>query len=199
MSWIAVELFNKGMIKIGHFKLTSGIESPFYIDLRKLYSYPELARRIVYEIIARFEIEKYDVIVGIATAGIALAAYIAALTGKPMAYIRMERKEHGMRNIIEGEVANRKCIIIDDVATTGGSIERAYKALKEAGSKPTAAGVIVDREQGARERLARIGLEFYYLVTAKELFAELHKHGLISEDIYINILRYLERRSLQSL
>ncbi|MEM0153353.1 MAG: orotate phosphoribosyltransferase [Ignisphaera sp.] len=192
MPKIAAELFEKGMIKIGKFRLTSGLESPFYIDLRMLYSYPELVRIIIDEIVHRYNISKYDCIVGIATAGIALASFLACRLNKPMSYVRIERKEHGTRGLLEGEVFNKTCIIVDDVATTGGSIEHAYNTVKEEGGKPLAALVIVDREQGAKQKVEKLGLEFYRLYTAQELFNELYENGIISYNDLKNIIDYLK-------
>jgi len=180
------------MLKLGKFKLTSGLESPFYIDLRKLYSYPDLARRVAKELASVGEIEKLDGVVGIATAGIALAAYIAALYGIPMAYVRTERKEHGTLSLVEGEVAGKRVAIIDDVATTGGSIERAFRALREAGAEPVIALVVVDREQGAKERLNRLGLELRSLVTSRQLFEELYRAGVIDEHTLKQVITYIE-------
>ena len=192
MSWLALELYRRGMLKLGKFKLTSGLESPFYIDLRKLYSYPDLARRVAKELASVGEIEKLDGVVGIATAGIALAAYIAALYGIPMAYVRTERKEHGTLSLVEGEVAGKRVAIIDDVATTGGSIERAFRALREAGAEPVIALVVVDREQGAKERLNRLGLELRSLVTSRQLFEELYRAGVIDEHTLKQVITYIE-------
>ncbi|MEM1643823.1 MAG: orotate phosphoribosyltransferase [Desulfurococcaceae archaeon] len=194
MSWLPIELYKYGMIRFGRFKLTSGIDSPYYIDLRRLYSYPKLAKRVALEIIERFNVvREVDAIVGVATAGIPLATYIAALSEKPLAYIRSERKAHGMESLVEGDVAGRKTAIVDDVATTGGSIERAWNALTSAGSKPIAAIVIVDREQGARERLSRLGLKFFSLTTAREIFSELYKAGIIDESLLRELIEYMEK------
>ncbi|MEM1532793.1 MAG: orotate phosphoribosyltransferase [Desulfurococcaceae archaeon] len=194
MSWLPIELYKYGMIRFGRFKLTSGIDSPYYIDLRRLYSYPKLAKRVALEIIERFNVvREVDAIVGVATAGIPLATYIAALSEKPLAYIRSERKAHGMESLVEGDVAGRKTAIVDDVATTGGSIERAWNALTSAGSKPIAAIVIVDREQGARERLSRLGLKFFSLTTAREIFSELCKAGIIDESLLRELIEYMEK------
>lgn len=194
MSWLPIELYNYGMIKFGRFKLTSGIDSPYYIDLRRLYSYPKLAKRVALEIIERFNvIREVDAIVGVATAGIPLATYIAVLSEKPLAYIRSERKAHGMESLVEGDVVGRKTAIVDDVATTGGSIERAWNALTSAGSKPIAAIVIVDREQGAREKLSRLGLKFFSLITAREMFSELYKAGVINESLLRELIEYVEK------
>ncbi len=189
---VAELMFRAGMIRVGRFRLTSGIESPYYIDLRKLYSYPSLAREIAETMIARINVYRFEALVGIATAGIALASYVAALSGLPMGYVRSERKEHGTMSVVEGAVEGLRVLILDDVATTGGSIERAYRALREAGAKPVAAAVVVDRCQGARERLESLGLEFASLFTARQLIESLRRKGLISEGDYERVVRYIE-------
>jgi len=81
MSWLPVELYKHGMVKIGEFKLSSGLTSPFYIDIRKLYSYPDLARRVVIELASRIPLDNIDVIAGVETAGIPLATYLSCITG----------------------------------------------------------------------------------------------------------------------
>jgi|UniRef100_A0A7J3Z8U4 orotate phosphoribosyltransferase len=192
MSWLAIELYKCGMVKIGSFKLTSGLESPYYIDLRQLYSYPELRSRVVEELIERFEILKSsDVVVGIATSGLALAAFIAAKLNKPLAYVRIERKEHGSRSLIEGNVSGKTVVIVDDVATTGGSLEHAVTALKSLGAIPLAAVTVVDREQGARQRLKNIGIELYSLITSREIFEFLYSAKIIAAEDYERVISYI--------
>lgn len=191
MSWIAMELYRHGMIKIGSFKLSSGIDSPFYIDLRRLYSYPELARRVVAELLARVPLGDVDVVAGVESAGMPLAAYISCLTLKPMAYVRKERKDHGTALAVEGDVRGMKVAVVDDVATTGASLTKAVHYLREAGGIPVKAVVIVDREQGAREALSKLGIELYALVKASEIFDFLYKAGLISTEDYSKITSYL--------
>jgi orotate phosphoribosyltransferase len=192
MSWLAIELYKCGMVKIGSFKLTSGLESPYYIDLRQLYSYPELRSRVVEELIERFEILKSsDVVVGIATSGLALAAFIAAKLNKPLAYVRIERKEHGSRSLVEGNVSGKTVVIVDDVATTGGSLEHAVTALKSLGAIPLAAVTVVDREQGARQRLKNIGIELYSLITSREIFEFLYSAKIIAAEDYERVISYI--------
>jgi len=192
MSWLAIELYKCGMVKIGSFKLTSGLESPYYIDLRQLYSYPELRSRVVEELIERFEILKSsDVVVGIATSGLALAAFIAAKLNKPLAYVRIERKEHGSRSLVEGNVSGKTVVIVDDVATTGGSLEHAVTALKSLGAIPLAAVTVVDREQGARQRLKNIGMELYSLITSREIFEFLYSAKIIAAEDYERVISYI--------
>ncbi|ADV64873.1 orotate phosphoribosyltransferase [Desulfurococcus mucosus] len=196
MSWISVELYRKGMVKIGSFKLSSGVESPFYIDLRRLYMHPELAKAITLELIRVVGLSDVDAVVGVATAGIPLAAYVSCLTGKPMAYVRSERKNHGTNSLIEGDVSGLRVLVVDDVSTTGSSILRAIEAVREAGGTPMKAGVIVDREQGARGALARHGVELYWLTTARRIFQDIYMHGLITEAVYRSVIEYLDKYSV---
>jgi orotate phosphoribosyltransferase len=193
MQEIIEELYKIGAVKIGEFTLTSGLKSPFYIDLRRIYSYPDLAMRIVDKIISSIDLREIDMIIGIATAGIPLATYIACKNKIPMGYIRIERKEHGTASTVEGDVTKKRIAVVDDVATTGGSIEKSIQTLKELGGDPKIAIVVVDREQGARERIERLGVKFYRLLTAKEIFRTLLLKRFIDEKIYKEILDYLEK------
>ncbi|MEM0015102.1 MAG: orotate phosphoribosyltransferase [Zestosphaera sp.] len=186
------ELYKVGVVKLGSFVLSSGLTSPFYIDMRRIYSYPKVMRLIVDEVAKSVDMRPYEVLVGVATSGVALAAFIAAATGKPMAYVRLERKDHGTLSQVEGEVAGKSSLIIDDVATTGDSILRTYEVLKNSGSIPAGALVIVDREQGAGLRIAGLGMRYHYLMTARQLFTILHKDGLISDAAYDEVMKYLE-------
>jgi len=188
---ICIEIARLGMFRVGRFRLSSGLESPYYIDLRKLYSYPHLAKLVAEEMLNRFNLRRFEMVVGVATAGIALAAYIGSLAGVPVGYVRSERKGHGTQSVVEGVVEGRRVVIVDDVATTGSSIENAYRALVEQGARPMAAAVVVDREQGARERLERLGIEFYSLIKVRELVGLLRLRKLISDEEYAAVANYL--------
>jgi orotate phosphoribosyltransferase len=191
MSWLAVELYRRGMVKIGEFTLSSGIKSPFYIDLRRLYSYPELARRVVSELASRIPMDRVDVIAGIETAGIPLATYLACITNKPLVYVRKERKQHGSGSIVEGSVHGMRVVVVDDVVTTGNSFLKAINNLREEGGLPVLAAAIVDRGQGARRLLMDHGVELVSLTTAIELFRELYLGGYIDADTYASIVNYI--------
>ncbi|MCC6033407.1 MAG: orotate phosphoribosyltransferase [Desulfurococcaceae archaeon] len=186
------ELYKVGVVKIGSFVLSSGITSPFYIDMRRIYSYPKIMRLIIDEVSKRVDLTQYDVLVGVATSGVALAAFVAAVTNKPMAYVRLERKDHGTLSQVEGEVEGRTSLIVDDVATTGDSIIKTYEVLKSAGAVPTGALVVVDREQGAEERVRSLGMRYHYVMTARQLFNTLKNDGLLNGATYEEIMRYLE-------
>jgi orotate phosphoribosyltransferase len=191
MSWLARELYRLGMVRLGRFKLTSGLESPYYIDLRQMYSYPELIEKLVNELLSLINFEEYDVVVGIATSGMVIASFLACKLRKPLSYVRIEKKAHGTQALVEGNVKGKKCVIIDDVATTGGSIEHAFYSIKEVGGVPLAAMVIVDREQGAKEKVERLGVKFYSYIKASDIFKYLYEEKLVSEEQYREVLSYI--------
>ncbi|MEM3927262.1 MAG: orotate phosphoribosyltransferase [Desulfurococcaceae archaeon] len=195
MSWLDIvvkELYRHGMVKLGKFKLSSGLESPFYIDMRRLYSYPDLARRIVSLLIRNAPLSDVEVLAGVATAGIPLASYMACLTHRPLAYVRSDRKNHGTESMVEGDVVGKKVAVIDDVVTTGTSIMRAIESLEKVGAIPIRAIVLIDREQGAREKLVAKNIELYALIRVTELFEILYSNGLIDENTYNEIQSYLK-------
>ncbi|RLF20816.1 MAG: orotate phosphoribosyltransferase [Thermoprotei archaeon] len=191
-SKVIIALYKANCIRIGRFKLTSGMISPIYIDLRALPSYPEIFRLIVKASKDVISNMNFDIVCGIATGGIPLATALAYEMKKPMIYIRKEAKGHGTQRLIEGDFRKgASVILVDDVATTGGTLIRAIKALKKEGLAVENAFVIVDREQGAREKLMREGVRLHYLVTLKEIVAYLNEKSLISREDYLKIMEYL--------
>jgi orotate phosphoribosyltransferase len=136
---IALELLKTNAVQLSPDKLftwASGIKSPIYCDNRRLLSYPE-SRSIIKDAFVRILTEKYsqaDIIVGVATGGIAIGALAADVLQKPFAYVRSESKNHGMGNRIEGIVRQgQKVVVIEDLVSTGGSSIAAVEALREAG------------------------------------------------------------------
>jgi len=176
---LILKLYELGLIKIGHFKLSSGLESNYYIDLRGLVSYPDLLKSIatmIYDL-AR-EHYSFDVVAGIATGGIPLTSFISCIYSIPMAYVRREKKTYGTQKLIEGDVSSKKVLLVDDVATTGGSLEDAIRIIRDNGGELSIAIVVVDREQGASRKLRNLNVQLLSLIKAKEIFSTLEKHGV---------------------
>jgi orotate phosphoribosyltransferase len=181
---------------MGEFKLSSGLTSPYYVDLRTLPSYPELFRMVTDAYVSKLEDMDigFDRIAGIAVAGIPIATLVAHKLNKPLLYIRKEDKTHGIGRSIEGVVrAGNTILIIDDVATTGESLHRATKTLRGCGAKVEYAMVLVDREQGAKRNLETMGVKLLSLITASELIRELYSKNIISGVEYEKIVKYIER------
>ncbi len=118
------------------FTWASGIKSPVYCDNRITLSYPEIRTYIRQNFVKAIEEHGFqpEVIVGVATGGIAQGALVAQELGLPFAYVRTSKKDHGLTNQIEGRVNdNQRVVVVEDLISTGGSSLAAVQALKEAG------------------------------------------------------------------
>ena len=118
------------------FTWASGWKSPFYCYNRKTLSYPDIRTFVkvgmVHAILKHFP--EADVIAGVATAGIPQAALIADVLNMPLIYVRSKPKDHGLENLIEGEMKEgAKVVVIEDLISTGGSSLKAVEAIRKAG------------------------------------------------------------------
>ncbi|RLE86904.1 MAG: orotate phosphoribosyltransferase [Thermoprotei archaeon] len=163
-------LLKAGCLMHGTFKLSSGGVSSVYVDVRRLYSHPQELRIVVGEMAEVVRGLGCELVVGVETGGIPLAALVAYLLEKPMVYVRKKPKEHGTQRMIEGDLrGGGRGVVVDDVATTGSSILRAVRALEEAGVEVRDALVVVDRGEGARRALESVGVKLHALTTLSEL------------------------------
>ncbi|MEZ0346298.1 MAG: orotate phosphoribosyltransferase [Infirmifilum sp.] len=163
-------LWRIGAVQRGSFRLSSGRTSNIYVDLRRLPSHPEEYKLVLEELARRVGGIAFDVVCGIAVGGLPLSACLAHLLGKPLIYVRKDRKNHGTMRQLEGDyTAGERAIIVDDVATTGGSIIEAARVLRSQGLVVEDAIVVVDREEGAREALEAEGLRLHSLTTLRKL------------------------------
>ena len=120
------------------FTWASGWKSPIYCDNRKTLSYPQIRTFIKIEI-SRLILELYpdvEVIAGVATGAIAQGALVADALGLPFIYIRPTPKDHGLENLIEGDLRpGQKVVVIEDLISTGGSSLKAVEAIRKDGSE----------------------------------------------------------------
>lgn len=114
----------------------SGWNSPIYTDNRKTLSYPDVRNFIKVEM-ARMILENFgevQAIAGVATGAIAIGALVAETLGLPYCYVRSSPKDHGLENLIEGNLKpGTKVVVIEDLVSTGGSSLKAVEAIREAG------------------------------------------------------------------
>lgn len=137
-------LLAEKLLKISAIKLqpenpfvwASGWNSPIYTDNRRTLSYPEVRTFIKVEL-CRVIIENFgavDAIAGVATGAIAQGALVAETLGLPYVYVRSAPKDHGLENLIEGNLKpGQKVVVIEDLISTGGSSLKAVEAIRNAG------------------------------------------------------------------
>ncbi len=138
-SLVAEKLLKISAIKLQPeipFVWASGWNSPIYTDNRKTLSYPELRSFIKVELcrIIMENFEKPDAIAGVATGAIAQGVLVADNLGLPYVYVRSTPKDHGLENLIEGNLnPGQKVVVIEDLISTGGSSLKAVEAIRNAG------------------------------------------------------------------
>jgi len=178
---LAKILLETKALRFGEFILSSGAKSSIYIDMRTIISKPKYFRLILALLASRLAPlhGEIDGIVGVATAGIPWATGLALYLGLPLAYVRPEPKKHGMGKQVEGNVEGLRLVVVDDVATTGGSLAKSINTLRLAGGQPRYALVIVDRMQGAQERLAQLGIRLLSIAKLPEILDYLEENRLV--------------------
>src|SRR5512136_1278566 len=131
---LADGLLSAGCVKFGEFTLKSGLKSPIYIDLRQIISYPKLVEQIGGAYLPVLQKLHFDRIAGLPYAAIPIATAVSLQGSYPMIYPRKEAKAYGTKAEIEGEHhAGETVVVIDDLATTGGSKFEAIEKLTAAG------------------------------------------------------------------
>ncbi len=183
----ATFLHQNDAIKFGNFKLSSGKDSSYYIDLRLVPSFPHQFRKMIKtlqnSISEKIGFENFDCIASVPTSGLVIASALAIEIVKPLIYIRQKPKEYGTENVIEGKIAKgTSVLLVDDVATTGLSLINAIKPLKNAGMIVTDAFTIINRFEGAREALATENVRLYEITDIMTLATILHKENLVDDQ-----------------
>lgn len=179
-------LHEKGIIRYGQFELSSGRKSPYYADLRMAPSYPVQFRRMVKAVQSlvsdRVGLDSFGQFASVPTGGLVIAAALAMETVKPLVYVRSSPKPHGTSKSVEGAVSEGDAVVVvDDVATTGGSVMRAVAELRGKGAVVKDAFVALDRLEGAGEALAGRGVRLHALADIAAVTRELRKSGRISD------------------
>ena len=135
----------------------------------------------------------FDVVAGVATAGVAISSPLAFLLKKPMVYVRREEKAHGLSRLVEGALQpGWRALVVDDLVTTGGSILSAVEGLKRAGCVVREAAVLVDRLEGAKKNLAAVGVKLNSCATIGELAEILYLGKLITKRDYEAVSKQME-------
>ena len=181
LSTLSNSLLSVGCIKFGEFTLKSGLKSPIYIDLRQIITYPKLLADIAQAYLPLLSNLQFSRIAGLPYAAIPIATAISLARNYPMIYPRKEAKAYGTKAEIEGEYhAGETVIVIDDLATTGGSKFEAIEKLTGVGLVVKDVVVLVDRQSGAKESLEEAGYHLHAVLTIGQMLDHWEKTGKIS-------------------
>ena len=163
-------LIECGAIKFGKFTLTSGKESSYYVDIKQASTNPLVLKEIAQEMNRLITGDQLDLLAGMELGAVPLAVALSLETNIPYVIIRKEKPTHGTGKQLIGKTENgQNVLVVEDVATTGGSVVKALDALRGEGLNVNKVLVVVDREEGAAENLKDQNIELIPLIRASDL------------------------------
>ncbi len=196
---VAEKLIDIGSVQFSfnnHFTLTSGLKSPVYVDCRKIISFMNEREFIMNEAINYFKTNnlQFDLVAGGETAGIPYAAIISEKIKKPMIYIRKKPKAFGKNQQIEGEFKEKEnAILIEDLATDGGSKVIFVEAMRKAGLLVKDIFVIFyyDIFNFEKTVLSELNVKIHSLCTWKDIISVIEKKALYKPKDIENLKNFL--------
>ncbi len=193
-----LECYKLGIIKFGQFTLKSGIESPFYVDLRPLASDPKILKKLGHYLLEMLSIEQFDLICGVPYAALPMATAMSLESEIPLIIKRKEAKAYGTKKLIEGIYAKgQNCLIVEDVITSGTSLLETIPEIENEGLIATDIVVVLDREQGGRQLLEGKGYRVHTLFTISEAVAILKEAGMLGEVEVLRIKDFLAGKEVK--
>ena len=167
------------------FTWASGWKSPFYCDNRKTLSYPELRNYVKLEIVHAVleHFPEAEAVAGVATGAIAQGALVADELNLPFVYVRSKPKDHGLENLIEGDLRpGMKVVVIEDLISTGGSSLKAVEAIRKDGCEVV--GMVASYTYGfpvAKKAFEDAGVKLVTLTDYEHVVAEALETGYIAD------------------
>ena len=157
-----------GAIQFGHFVLTSGAESTYYIDIKKASTNPEILEQIAKQM--NIYTADYDMLAGMELGAVPLVVALALSTKLPYVIVRKQKRDHGTGKQIEGsDVTGKKVLIIEDVTTSGGSVVETIQVIRNKGGIVDTVLVVVDRKSGALEKIESMGVSLIPLLSVDDI------------------------------
>ncbi|NDJ53295.1 MAG: orotate phosphoribosyltransferase [Chloroflexi bacterium] len=194
MSTLAQGLFEIGAVKFGEFTLKSGEISPIYIDLRRVVAEPKLLKEIALAMSQQARTLTYDLLAPIPLAGLPLGLALSLMKDQALIYPRMEKKQHGTRQPIEGIYElGQTALLVDDVLSRATSKLEAIAVLEAEGLIVKDILVLIDREMGGAEALAERGYSLHAVYTLRQLLSDLRSSKLINVEQETIVLEWLEK------
>jgi orotate phosphoribosyltransferase len=185
-------------LDFGAYKLSSGKITPYYVDLRVIPSFPD-AFKVVSDILTNtvervLDIDSFNRIAAIPIAGTPFAALLAFRLNKPFLYTRQDLRLRGRERRVEGVLLpGDRVLLVDDLVTTGQSLLKAASAIRTEGGLVSDAFVLLDREEGGREKLAKNGINLHSVLMMGEAARILYELSVIDEEQLDIILKQIKK------
>jgi uridine monophosphate synthetase len=194
---IVFKLHEIGAVKFGEFKLKSGILSPIYIDLRLLISYPELLKEVAELFWQKIKDLKFDLIIGVPYTALPIATAVSLEEKIPMIIRRKEVKDYGTKKAIEGVYKQgQKCLVIEDLVTSGASVFETIEPLEKEGLKVSDIIVLIDREQGGKKHIEEKGYHLHSLLTISQVLEILVEKNKIDQAMYQKTINFIKNNQV---
>lgn len=185
---LILQLYDIGCILFGNFVQASGATFPYYIDLRKIISNPQIFHQILSAYAGILKDLSFDRIAGIPYGSLPTATGLALRLNHPMIFPRKEVKAHGTRRVIEGNFQpGETIVVVDDIMISGKSVMEGAAKLQSVGLKVDDIVVFLDHEQGVKDRLQENGYRAHSVLTISEITETLYQAGRINEEQFMNL------------
>ncbi len=182
---LIVQLFDVGCILFGSYVQASGATFPYYIDLRRIISNPQLFHQVLKAYAKVIAPLSFDRIAGIPYGSLPTATGLSLKLNRPMIYPRKEVKAHGTRRLVEGHYEpGETVVVVDDILITGKSIREGIAKLETTGLQVVDVVVLIDHGGGVKEKLATAGYRPWSVFTLSEIAQTLYTTGRISAAEY---------------
>ena len=180
---LILQLYDLGCIMFGDFVQASGATFPYYVDLRKIISNPQVFSLILTAYADILKTLNFDRIAGIPYGSLPTATGLSMRLSYPMIFPRKEVKAHGTRKIIEGNFCvGETVVVVDDILISGKSAIEGAQKLESAGLKVKDIVVFMDHEQGVKDKLKASGYCAHSVLTISEITKTLYEAGRIDEE-----------------
>lgn len=193
-----LECYKLGIIKFGRFTLKSGIESPFYVDLRPLASDPKILKNLANYLLEMLPLDNFDLICGVPYAALPMATAMSLESYIPLIIKRKEAKNYGTKKMIEGIYQKgQNCLLVEDVITSGKSLVETIAEIEQEDLKVSDIVVVLDREQGGKQLLENKGYRVHTLFNISEVCTILQENGELSDEEVKRIQDFLLGNHIQ--